>query len=253
MHILALKDVRYFIQLAFDGSQYHGWQIQQNAHSVQAELNDALGKILRQSVETTGCGRTDTGVHARDFYVHMDAPDLDLSKHDFVHQLNCILPTDIAIKRIIPVHPDAHARFDAVVRTYEYRIHQQKDPFNNKYSTYFPYELDLDCMNQFGKILMEYSDFSAFAKTGSQNLTNICKLKDAHWTRKDHEIKFGISADRFLRNMVRAIVGTLLEAGRGKLNESEFRQILESKDRKEAGYSVPAEGLSLVEINYPYL
>ncbi len=248
-----INHLRYFLQLSFDGTRYHGWQIQKNAHSVQAELNAALSTIIRESIETTGCGRTDTGVHARQFFVHFDVETELQSPDDFLHQLNCILSKDIAIQKLIPVNADAHARYDATSRTYEYRIHSKKDPFQNQYSAFYPYDLDLDAMNKLAKILFEYSDFSCFSKTGTQNLTNICKISHAEWTNHTNSSIFIISADRFLRNMVRAIVGTMLEAGRGRLNEKQFRMILESKDRKEAGFSVPAEGLALVQVNYPYI
>lgn len=248
-----INHVRYFLQLSFDGTRYHGWQIQKNAHSVQAELNAALSTIIRDSIETTGCGRTDTGVHARQFFVHFDLETEPKSPDDLIHQLNCILSKDIAIQKLIPVHSEAHARYDATERTYEYRIHSKKDPFQNQYSTFYPYDLDLDAMNKLAEILFEYSDFSCFSKTGTQNLTNICKISRAGWTVHKNEYIFTISADRFLRNMVRAIVGTMLEAGRGRLNEKQFRMILESKDRKEAGFSVPAEGLALINVNYPYI
>jgi tRNA pseudouridine38-40 synthase len=245
--------VRYFIQLSFDGTDYHGWQIQKNAHSVQAELNAALNTVLRQPVETTGCGRTDTGVHAREFFVHFDYESDALNLEDALHQLNCILPKDISLQKIYPLHAKAHARYDASSRTYEYHLHKLKDPFQNHYSAFYPYDLDADKMNELSSVLMEYNDFSCFSKTGTQNLTNICKITSANWKSDNGNTVFTISADRFLRNMVRAIVGTLVQAGRGKLSEEQFRKILNSKDRKEAGFSVPAEGLSLVRVIYPYL
>ncbi|HRH66518.1 MAG TPA: tRNA pseudouridine(38-40) synthase TruA [Bacteroidia bacterium] len=245
--------MRYFIQLSFDGTRYHGWQIQKNAHSVQAELNSALERILGQAIETTGCGRTDTGVHAHEFYVHFDSEKQSLMTADLSHQLNCILPHDIAIYTIFEMHPEAHARYDAISRTYIYHIHHQKDPFQNQFSAFYPHSLDLGKMNEFSSMLFDYSDFSCFSKTGTQNLTNICKISKAKWQNENGNSVFTVTADRFLRNMVRAIVGTLLEAGRGRLTEAGFRKILESKDRKEAGFSVPAKGLSLAEVKYPYL
>lgn len=245
--------MRNFIQIAFDGTAFHGWQIQDNAHTVQAELNKALSTILRKEIFTTGCGRTDTGVHATKFYAHFDA-DLKADEiSDLMHQLNCILPFDIAVKNIIKVNETCHARFDAVSRTYEYKLHQHKDPFLRYTAWYYPHILDLRLMNSVSKLLLQHTDFSSFSKSRTQTATNNCIISEALWTQTDQIIVFKISANRFLRNMVRAIVGTLLEVGRGKLDSNQFLEILESKNRSEAGPSVPAHGLSLVDISYPYI
>ena len=250
---------RYFIQLSFHGMKYHGWQIQANAHSVQAELNKALHMLTREKVETTGCGRTDTGVHAKMFYAHFDVPKsiAALRDHDqFVHQLNCILPNDIAVQNVFHVTDDAHARFDAVSRTYEYHLYSYKDPFLADNACFIPYEIDINAMNALCEVLtesrMQPVDYGCFSKNRTQTKTNLCKISEAHWKEKDDVITFRITADRFLRNMVRAIVGTMLEAGKGKLNKQGFRKIIESKKRSDAGYSVPAHGLYLKEVKYPY-
>ncbi len=216
-------------------------------------LNQALGTLLKQEINTTGCGRTDTGVHAKKFFAHIDL-DLDPETlQDCVHQLNCILPPDIAIRNLIPVAPGAHARFDATARTYEYALHQYKDPFLQGYSWYFPQRLDIQLMNQMASLLPEYTDFSCFSKSGSGSSTNKCTVSFARWTEKDGRLSFRITANRFLRNMVRAIVGTLTEGGKNNLGLDDFRSILESKDRSEAGPSVPAHGLSLTEVIYPFI
>ena len=261
---------RYFIELAYDGTNYHGWQIQQNAVSVQELLNKALATILRQSVETTGCGRTDTGVHARKFFAHFDVIDdspltIDdsektenhgLSTIDYglkVRGLNSLLPPDIGIKNIIPVHEDAHARFDATQRSYQYHIHFHKDPFLYGYSWMVRDVPDMVLMNQASAIIMEYTDFSCFSKSNTQVKTNNCKITRAEWVKTEQGIVFHISADRFLRNMVRAIVGTLMMVGKHEIEPEAVRAIIESKNRSNAGTSVPACGLYLTEVKYPFL
>ncbi|MDN3550277.1 tRNA pseudouridine(38-40) synthase TruA [Mucilaginibacter aquaedulcis] len=258
---------RYFIELAYDGTNYHGWQIQQNAVSVQEELNKALSTILRQPVETTGCGRTDTGVHAKEFFAHFDVevndtwspgdePSVINHQPDLsgkVRGLNSILPPDIAIKNIIPVNTAAHARFDATQRSYQYHIHFHKDPFLLGCSWQVRDMPDLQLMNRAAAIIMEYIDFSCFSKSNTQVKTNNCKITRAEWVKTDQGIVFHISAGRFLRNMVRAIVGTLMMVGKGEIAPEAVRQIIESKNRSNAGTSVPACGLYLTEVKYPYL
>lgn len=285
---------RYFIELSFDGTNYHGWQIQKNATSVQEVLNEKLSVILREPMETTGCGRTDTGVHARQFFAHFDAGgesivhsqwsmeeissreamvsskiapstdyrpltidykiasamDYELWTMDYLRRLNSILPKDIAVKRILPVAANAHARFDARLRTYEYHIHFNKDPFKTGYSWELRDEPDLSLMNKAAAIMMEHTDFSCFSKSNTQVKTNICKITEAEWLVNGDGIKFTISADRFLRNMVRAIVGTLLMVGRKEIGPESVREIIESKNRSNAGMSVPACGLYLTEVKY---
>jgi tRNA pseudouridine38-40 synthase len=242
---------RYFIELAYDGTSYHGWQIQQNAVSVQEVLNKALATILRHPVETTGCGRTDTGVHSREFFAHFDAEDHELSTK--VRSINALLPPDIAIKNIIPVHEGAHARFDATLRSYQYHIHFNKDPFLQGYSWQVRDVPDIALMNQAAAMIMEYIDFSCFSKSNTQVKTNNCKISRAEWVKTEQGIIFHISADRFLRNMVRAIVGTLMMVGKQEMPPETVRQIIESKNRSNAGMSVPACGLYLTEVRYPYL
>ena len=264
---------RYFIELSFDGTNYHGWQIQKNATSVQEILNKKLSVILRETIETTGCGRTDTGVHAREFFAHFDAagefmvhgswfmaknneaamnhePSTMNHYDNLLRSINSILPKDIAIKRIFPVAGDAHARFDAVLRSYEYHIHFNKDPFKNGYSWELRDRPDLGLMNKAAKIMMEYTDFSCFSKSNTQVKTNICKISKAEWATTEGGIVFQISADRFLRNMVRAIVGTLMMVGKKEIEPEAVRDIIESKNRSNAGMSVPACGLYLTEVRY---
>lgn len=251
---------RYFIELAYDGTNYHGWQIQPNAVSVQEMLNKALSTLLRQPVETLGCGRTDTGVHAKEFYAHFTpqppeggANVLTDSPFRGLGGLNALLPYDIAVKRIIPVHPEAHARFDATSRSYQYHIHFHKDPFKTKYSWLLKDKPDIRSMNAAANVLMEYIDFSCFSKSNTQVFTNNCKVTRAEWVEQEDGIVFHITADRFLRNMVRAIVGTLMMVGKGEMQPEGIRQIIESKSRSNAGTSVPACGLYLTKIEYPYL
>ncbi|MFI5138908.1 MAG: tRNA pseudouridine(38-40) synthase TruA [Sphingobacteriales bacterium] len=270
---------RYFIELSYDGSNYHGWQIQKNAVSVQEILNEKLSVILRQPIETTGCGRTDTGVHAKEFFAHFDAVggsmvhgpwsmegktesiannteaamDYGPSTMDcntFLRSINSTLPKDIAVKSIFPVAADANTRFDAILRTYEYHIHFIKDPFKNGYSWELRDRPDLDLMNRAAEIIKEYSDFSCFSKSNTQVKTNICKIATAVWETSGEGIVFRISADRFLRNMVRAIVGTLIMVGKKEIEPEAVRHIIESKNRSNAGTSVPACGLYLTEVRY---
>jgi tRNA pseudouridine38-40 synthase len=242
---------RYFIQLSYNGARYHGWQLQQNAHSVQAELEKALSTVLEEKIATTGCGRTDTGVHARDFYVHFDSEDLKLSHPDRAFKLNRFLPSDIAIKRIIKTSPEAHARFSASARTYSYYITKNKDPFSFGFA-YFHYgHLNVSIMREACKVLFEYEDFSAFSKSNTQVMTNNCKIMQADWEETEDKLIFTIKADRFLRNMVRAIVGTLLDVGKKKITVEDFKKIIEGKNRSGAGFSVPACGLFLEKVDYP--
>lgn len=242
---------RYFLELSYHGGAYHGWQVQENALSVQQVLNEALETLLRHPVETIGCGRTDTGVHATQHFAHLDT-DVVLNER-FLHSLNALLPWDIAVKRFIPVAADAHARFDATLRSYEYHIHFKKDPFRSNLSWYMRDKPAIELMNQSAEMLKEYTDFSCFSKSNTQTFTNNCKITRALWQETEHGLVFHISADRFLRNMVRAIVGTLVDIGNGNMPPEAIRQIIESKNRSNAGASVPACGLYLTEVQYPYL
>lgn len=243
---------RYFIHLAFDGTPFHGWQLQKNAKSVQSELNAALKTLLREEVETLGCGRTDTGVHALSFYAHFDFPAI-ANIEELVYKLNAILSDAIVIYSIFPVEISDHARFSATKRTYQYHIHSVKNPFVKNYSWYNQNNYSVDKLNEYVNVLKGYSDFTSFSKTNTQTFTNNCKIIDCYWERKENsELVFTISADRFLRNMVRAIVGTFIKVSEKNLSEKEFRLILESKNRSEAGFSVPAHGLFLTNVEYPF-
>lgn len=242
---------RYFIQLAYKGTNYHGWQIQDNAHSIQAELNKSLSLLLNQTIETVGCGRTDTGVHATEYYAHFDCNKNISDIPQLIFKLNKILSQNIAIYNILKVRNDANARFDAIDRTYQYYITTRKDPFLTESTYYYYGNLDIDLMNKAAQILLSYKDFEAFSKTNTQVNNYICHIYHAEWTIKDHLLIFEIRANRFLRNMVRAIVGTLLEVGKGNMNLEEFKQVIESKNRCNAGNSVPAHALFLTKVNYP--
>jgi len=242
---------RYFIHLSYNGSNYCGWQIQPNGISVQQVLEDALSVILRSTTPIVGAGRTDAKVHARSMTAHFDSDIENLDTENLKDRLNGYLPNDITIKKIERVRSDAHARFDAISRLYRYYVITQKDPF--KVDTHFRMrgDLNIDKMNACSDILFEYEDFTSFSKLHTDVKTNNCKIMYARWEKQDNEYIFTIKADRFLRNMVRAIVGTLLEVGKGKLNENEFRKIIEAKNRCSAGISVPGHALFLEGVEYP--
>ncbi len=243
---------RYFLELSFKGTKFSGWQIQDNANSVQAEINKALTILCGADTECTGCGRTDTGVHALQFFAHFDTAIIEDEKQ-FLFQLNSILPIDIVIHQLHALHDDAHARYDATARTYQYFIHQKKNPFINEYSWHRSYDFDLEKMNDACKLLFEHHDFSCFSKSNNQQKTNLCNIEYANWSKQNEIIVFTITANRFLRGMVRAIVGTMLQVGTDKMSNKEFNEVLKQGDRKEAGASVPAHGLFLTKISYPYL
>lgn len=244
--------MRYFIELAYNGSRYHGWQTQPNANSVQETIENALTTILREDIKIVGAGRTDAGVHGKKMFAHFDVSS-SLDETSMVKKMNSFLPKDIAIYRFIPVAPDAHARFDATLRSYEYHMHTHKNPFLKEGSWYFFHELNFEKMNALTSVLYEYTDFECFSKTHTDVHTFNCKISHAKWIQKGDEWIFEISADRFLRNMVRAIVGTFIDIGLGKIDEQAFRKIIESKNRSEAGFSVPAHGLYLTDVRYPYI
>ena len=243
--------MRYFIYLEFDGSAYSGWQIQPHSPSVQQTLEQSLALFLRQDVSVTGAGRTDAGVHASEMVAHFDL-DEPQDCAWMQNKLNGILPADIAVHRIVPVKADAHARFDAISRTYKYYVTLNKSAFNRDYSWFLPNEPDFEMMNSAAEILMKTVDFTSFSKLHTDTKTNDCRVTEAKWEElPDGRWVFTITADRFLRNMVRAIVGTLMEVGRGKLTIDCFQRIIESKDRCSAGDSAPAQGLFLHKIVYP--
>jgi tRNA pseudouridine38-40 synthase len=243
--------VRYFIEFSYNGKNYFGYQIQPNAVSVQEEMEKALSMLLREEIKITGAGRTDTGVHAKKIFAHFDtekALDQDLTR-----RLNSFLPPDIAVKRIFQVSDDFHARFDATYRTYEYYISLEKNPFTEDSAwQHWRRPLDINPMNEACNILFEYEDFTSFAKLHTDNKTNLCKIYKAEWEQNGSELKFTVSANRFLRNMVRAIVGTMVDIGAGKLKPEDLRKVIENKNRNSAGTSAPAHGLYLVDVGYNF-
>lgn len=242
--------MRYFITLAYDGTNFHGWQIQPNGNSVQEELQKALTTLLRQPTPVVGAGRTDAGVHARNMVAHFDS-DVAIDCQQLAYRLNRMVPRSMAVYDVREVGDDMHARFSATKRTYHYYVHTRKDPFLRHYSCELHFDLDFERMNKAAAILMEYSDFGAFCKSHSDVKTTICSVMAAEWHQtSDTEWYFEISADRFLRNMVRAVVGTLVDVGRGRLTLDEFRNVIEGRKRTAAGESMPANALFLEEVEY---
>lgn len=243
---------RYFIFISYKGTSYHGWQIQPNSVTVQKIINEALSVVLNEKISTVGAGRTDTGVHATFFCAHFDSVATDLSTNmKLVFRLNRFLPPDISVNAIKIVVPDANARYSAISRTYHYYISRKKDPFFDNSSWYLHGQIDTAAMNNACAILSNHSDFTSFSRLHSGAKSNICKIYDAVWEESDDRLLFRITADRFLRNMVRAIVGTMLEVGIGKMELKKFEEIILAKDRCRAGKSAPAKGLFLVDIEYP--
>ena len=244
--------MRYFIHLAYNGTPYHGWQIQPNASSVQETLENAFSLLLGETIGIVGCGRTDTGVHASDFYAHFETEqelsDTELTQLTF--KVNSFLSEDIRIYRIFVVNDDVHARFSATARTYQYHVSDVKQPFGKDFCHRVFYNPDIEMMNKAADILFEYTDFTSFSKLHTQTATNNCTILYARWDMVGEEYVFTISANRFLRNMVRAITGTLLEVGRGKLSLDDFRKVIESKNRCNAGTSLPAKALFLTKVEY---
>lgn len=245
---------RYFLKLSYNGAGYHGWQAQENTPgTVQQALNHTLSMLLNEKIETLGCGRTDTGVHAHEFYAHFDSQKNDLHKDPrlWLYKFNLALPHDIAIQQIIPVDPGVNARFSALARTYQYIINRKKDPFLIDRAYYLYGELDTGKMNTAALELFKHTDFSCFSKTRTQVKTNDCKITKAEWKEENDLLIFTITSDRFLRNMVRAIVGTMIGIGQGKMPVGNFKKIIEGKNRSDAGFSVPACGLYLAKVEYP--
>ena len=243
--------MRYFVWFGYDGAAYHGWQIQPNGNSVQEELQRGLSTLLREDISVTGAGRTDAGVHARVMVAHFDT-ETALDCRQLAYKLNRLLPQDIAVDRVEPVSDDLHARFSATSRTYHYYIHTRKDPFRRAYSCEMHYDMDFAKMNEAGRILTTYEDFGAFCKAHSDVKTTLCQVTKAEWIQtSDSSWYFEITANRFLRNMVRAVVGTLVDVGRGKLTLDDFRKVIEGKQRSDAGESMPANALFLENITYP--
>jgi len=237
--------------MAFKGTNYHGWQVQPNAVTVQQTVTQALSTVLREQVQVIGAGRTDTGVHASYFWAHFDYSQTIEDSEKICFRLNRLLPDDMAIYTIRAVPWNAHARYDALSRTYQYHITRIKDPFKREFAYYLFWQVDMERMNEACHILYQYKDFTSFSKSRTQVKTNLCDIYRAEWQQAGHMLIFTIQANRFLRNMVRAIVGTLLEIGQGRLQPNDMKQIIESKNRSRAGYSVPANGLFLTNIQYP--
>jgi len=242
--------LRYFIELSYNGKAYHGWQNQPNAISVQEVLEKALSTLLRESIEIVGAGRTDAGVHAKQMFAHFDTND-EFSLEDLIYKLNSFLPKDVAIQNIFEVPNDAHARFDAISRSYIYRISLTKNVFDYDYSYNFKLPLDFHAMNKACKVLFEYEDFKCFSRSNTDVKTYNCEIMSAEWKQEQNMLVFSITANRFLRNMVRAIVGTMIDIGLGKISIEQFHDIIKSKDRTNAGASVPGHGLYLTNITYP--
>jgi tRNA pseudouridine38-40 synthase len=241
--------MRYFFEISYNGTHYHGWQNQKNAVGVQQVVEEALSKLLREEISIVGSGRTDTGVHCVQQFFHADI-EKEFNAKDLVHRLNAFLPKDIAIRNIFPVRHEAHARYDAYERSYQYKITRVKDPLLVGYAYYFFRELDVPTMERASALLLGEHDFECFSKVKTDVNHFICNIKEASWNQKGDVLVFTVTANRFLRGMVRAIVGTLLDVGNGKLTIRQFQEILKSKDRKKAGMNAPPEGLYLTQVKY---
>ncbi|RNI26891.1 tRNA pseudouridine(38-40) synthase TruA [Rufibacter latericius] len=243
--------MRYFLEVTYDGTRFHGWQLQPNALTVQEILDDCLRKVFRVPlVETVGSGRTDTGVHATQQWVHVDLPQV-LPSAEIQHKLNRILPPDISIGQVFPVGPEAHTRFDAISRTYEYRITLQKNPFLVRHAYYLSRTPDVTQMNEAAQVLLQLEDFTTFSKVKGDTKHYRCTITQAYWREEGNQLIFTIKANRFLRGMVRLVVGTLLDVGKGKLTVAQFRTLIERQDRSLSSGAAPAEGLFLHRVEYP--
>lgn len=243
--------MRYFLEIAYKGTNYHGWQNQPNAITVQECIEKALSTILREKTSIVGAGRTDTGVHAQQMFAHFESKN-PIDKNIFLHKINSILPKDIAVYTVFRVKEEVHARFDATSRSYEYHINLKKNPFLMESSWQFTNKkIDVNLMNKAAQLMMSYNDFQCFSRSNTDVKTYLCEITEAKWVQKNQQLVFYITANRFLRNMVRAIVGTLLNIGEGKTSIEEFTKIIESKNRSNAGASAPAKGLFLTKITYP--
>jgi tRNA pseudouridine38-40 synthase len=241
--------MRYFIEVAYKGAGFNGFQVQDNAETVQAAINHAISTLMRSTIETTGSSRTDAGVHALQNFLHFDT---DLPIHpQFLYKVNAILPPDVMLRHIYRVPDDAHSRFAALGRSYEYTLYMHKDPFLQDRGYFFPYRLDIDLLHEAAGILKEYSDFTTFSKRNTQVKTYICSIKESYWTAAEDRILYNVSANRFLRGMVRGMVGTMLRVGRGKLSIQGFRDAIESRNCVNADFAVPPQGLFLMKVAYP--
>ena len=250
MSILKKKQLRYFIEIAYNGKNYFGWQRQPEQISVQQVLEETLSTLLRKEIKLTGAGRTDAGVHAKQLFAHFDFEEIE-KVEELIFRMNSFLPKDISIKNIFEVKEDAHARFNAVEREYEYIISLVKDPFSQGFSFQIKNKPNVALMNEAAAMLLQYKDFQCFSRSNTDVKTYNCTIIKAFWETKNNRLIFTIAADRFLRNMVRAIVGTLLDVGFGKTSLEDFKAILNSKSREEAGASAPAHGLYLTKVDYP--
>ncbi len=242
--------MRYFIELAYNGTHYHGWQMQPNAISVEEVLEKTLSTFFRKEIQAVGAGRTDAGVHAKQLFAHFDL-DKIIAVEETIYKLNSFLPKDISIQDIIQVTDEAHARFHATSREYEYIISLRKDPFQQKLAYQINVVPNVDLMNKAAEVLLQYSDFQCFSRSNTDAKTYICNITKAVWETEGSQLKFTITANRFLRNMVRAVVGTLLNVGLGKITIEQLHEIIKSKDRSNAGASAPAHGLFLTKVCYP--
>ncbi|GAA0536385.1 tRNA pseudouridine(38-40) synthase TruA [Chitinophaga japonensis] len=240
---------RYFIEVSYKGTTFAGFQVQENADTVQAAIDRALSILFRDRIVTTGSSRTDAGVHALQNFLHFDTA---LPLHpQFLYKINAILPQDIVLKAVYQVPPDAHARFAALGRSYEYYLYTRKDPFMRDRGYYFPYRIDLDKLEAAAAIVKDYTDFTTFSKRNTQVKTFLCAIQESYWTVKDTHFVYNVAANRFLRGMVRGLVGTMLRVGRGRLSLEEFRQVIEGRDCTRADFAVPPQGLFLVQVAYP--
>lgn len=240
---------RYFIDIAYKGTAYAGFQVQRNAGTIQGEIDRALSVLLREKIQTTGSSRTDAGVHARHNFAHFDT-EVDLHPQ-FVYKINALLPRDIAINAVDPVDAEAHSRFDAVSRAYEYTVYTGKDPFLKEFGYFYPYRLHREVLQQAAMILQEYTDFTAFSKRNTQVKTFNCRIISSGWHFEEGRLLYRVTANRFLRGMVRGLVGTMLLVGRNKLTMEEFREIIEGKDNTKVNFGVPPQGLFLTGVRYP--
>ncbi len=246
---------RFFLRISFDGTDFSGWQIQENSNSIQQTLNEALSVLCGENIQSTGCGRTDAGVHSNKFYVHFDTSKESPVNEDFTYRINSILPESIVVHEVIPVNAEDHARFSAISRTYDYYLHHAKNPFVGRYSLFHPTVPDHTIMNEASAFLIGQKSFKAFSKGHSQVSNHICEITRAEWKYilPENRSVFTISSNRFLRGMVRAIVGTLLKVGTGKLTTEEFQNIISSDNRDNAGPSIAAYGLFLSDVQYPFI
>lgn len=247
---------RYFLEVVYKGTAYSGFQLQENAHTIQAAIEKVMAILFKKEISMTGSSRTDAGVHALQNYFHFDTDSIstagkEISREALIYKLNAILPGDIVIKALIPVADDAHCRFDAASRVYKYYIYTRKDPFLEDRAYYYPYRLDMEKMKAAAAAIREYTDFTSFSKRNTQVKTFICHIMESEWEAAGDRVIYTVKANRFLRGMVRALVATMLQTGRGKISVSQFREIIEAKDCTKASFAAPPHGLFLVAVNYP--